>query len=174
MYRAPHSTGIANQGVNIVDENLEDVGLDPQSDVGYTSTYPISGIITTINSKSVLIYTTSTINIVAGQYIVITFNTTLSGIDPNHIIGARKVLTVSGIDNNTMLIEADAEATASGLNSLGSGSRNIRIKPILSIMPNKTIRFYVTTDYDGIIKYLNVRYHEDGVDYHKDICELNV
>ena len=41
-------------------------------------------------------------------------------------------------------------------------------------MPNKTIRFYVTTDYDGIIRYLNVRYHEDGVDYHKDICELNV
>ena len=66
MYRAPHSTGIANQGVNIVDENLEDVGLDPQSDMGSFSTYPISGIITTINSKSVLIYTTSTINIVAG------------------------------------------------------------------------------------------------------------
>ena len=149
-------------------------GFDPQSDMGHSTTYPISGIITTINSKTVLVYTTSTINIVAGQYIVITFNTTLSGIDPNHIIGARKVLTVSGIDNNTMLIEAHAEATVSGLNSLGSGSRNIRIKPILSIMPNKTIRFYVTTDYDGIIKYLNVRYHEDGVDYHKDICEFSV
>ena len=132
MYRAPHSTGIANQGVNIVDENLEDVGLDPQSDMGNFTTYPISGIITTINSKSVLIYTTSTINIVAGQYIVITFNTTLSGIDPNHIIGARKVLTVSGIDNNTMLIEADAEATASGINSLGSGSRNFVSNPFLA------------------------------------------
>ena len=126
MYRAPHSTGIANQRVKIVDPHLEDVGPDPQSDIGSFSTYPISGIITTINSKTVLLYTTSIINIVAGQYIVIIFNTTLSGIDPNHIIGVRKVLTVSGIDNNTMLIEADAEATASGVNSLGVGIREMR------------------------------------------------
>ena len=95
-----------------------------------------------------------------------------SHIDPNHIIGASKVLTVSGIDNNALQIEADAEATASGINSFGSGPRNFRIKPILSIMPNKTIRFYVTSD--GTLRYLNVRYHEDGVDYHKDICEFNI
>ena len=150
MYRAPHSTGIANQGVNIVDENLEDVGLDPQSDMGSFSTYPISGIITTINSKTVLLYTTSTINIVAGQYIVITFNTTLSRIDPNHIIGVRTVITVSGYDNNSLLIEADAEATASGNAILGAGTQTLRISPILITMRNKSIRCYVKTDDNGI------------------------
>ena len=175
MYRAPHSTGIANQGVNIVDENLEDVELDPQSDPGTQTDYPIIIVMTTINSQLVWVYTSWEIpNNLTGQYIVIALNATLTGIDRNHIIGVRKVINVSGTDNNNLLIEADAEATASGINSFGSGSRNFRIKPILSIMPNKTIRFYVTSDYDGIIKYLNVRYHEDGVDYHKDICEFSV
>ena len=88
MYRAPHSTGIANQGVNTVDENLEDVELDPQSDPGTQTDYPIIIVMTTINSKSVLIYTSWDIPInLTGQYIVIALNATLTGIDRNHIIG---------------------------------------------------------------------------------------
>jgi hypothetical protein len=176
MYRAPHSTGIANQGVNIVDENLEDVELDPQSDPGPQTDYPISLIITTMYSKSITIFTPWVVNIVAGQYIVITLNTTITGIDPNDILGERKVLIVSGVDNNSLTFDADAEATASGWNaSLGSVAETpmFRISPILSTMPNKTIRFYVNTDDNGM-KNLNVRYQEDGVDYHTDICEFNV
>ena len=78
MYRAPHSTGIANQRVNTVDANLEDLELDPQSDPGPPADYPVSLIVTTINSKSITIYTPWVVNIVAGQYIVITLNTTIT------------------------------------------------------------------------------------------------
>ena len=96
--------------------------LDPQSDPGTRTEYPIAIAVTTINSKLVRVYTPWILNIVAGQYIVITFNTTQSGIDPNHIIGVRTVITVSGYDNNSLLIEADAEATASGNATLGAGT----------------------------------------------------
>ena len=174
MYRAPHSTGIANQRVNTVDANLEDLELDPQSDPGPPADYPVSLIVTTMYSKSITIYTPWVVNIVAGQYIVITLNTTITGLDPNDILGERKVLIVSGVDNNSLTFDADAEATASGWNpSLGFTVPMFRVSPILSIMPNKTIRFYVNTDDNGI-KNLNVRYHEDGIDYHTDLSALNV
>ena len=178
MHRTPHSTGIANQGLNVVDENLEDVELDPQSDPGTQTDYPIIIVMTTINSKLVWVYASWDIPInLTGQYIVIALNATLTGIDRNHIIGVRKVINVVGYDNNSLLIEADAEATASGNQTIDyfadPGGNTFRIKPILSIMPNKTIRFYVNTDDNGM-KNLNVRYHEDGIDYHTDLSALNV
>ena len=122
--------------------------LDPQSDPGTRTEYPIAIAVTTINSK--LVRVPWILNIVAGQYIVITFNTTLSRIDPNHIIGVRTVITVSGYDNNSLLIEADAEATASGNAILGAGTQTLRISPILITMRNKSIRCYVKTDDNGI------------------------
>ena len=76
MYRTPHSTGIANQGVNTVDENLEDVELDSQSDPGTQTDYPIALISTTGNSKMVqvkrlwlpFLNVPARLNIVVGQY----------------------------------------------------------------------------------------------------------
>ena len=52
--------------------------LDPQSDPGTPTEYPIVAIITAINTKLVIVYTPYTLNIVAGQNIVITFDTTIS------------------------------------------------------------------------------------------------
>ena len=135
-----------------MDENLEDVELDPQSDPGTQTDYPIIIVMTTaINSKLVWVYTSWEIpNNLTGQYIVITLNATLSGIDRNHIIGVRKVINVVGYDNNSLLIEADAEATASGNAILGAGTQTLRISPILITMRNKSIRCYVKTDDNGI------------------------
>jgi len=170
MQRISHSTGVAN---NIIEPNLVDIELDAGSVAGNLTSYSINGITTTLNSKLVQVYTNITNPPVSvGQYIVISFLTSLSNIDPDEINGVRKVLAITGFDNNLLTIEADTEASATGNATLGAGSKTFTIKPILSVMNNNTIRFYVTSD--GASRYLNVRYHENGIDYTKDIVLLDV
>jgi hypothetical protein len=172
MQRIPHSTGLNN---NIEEVNLVDIELDAGSNegAGYPSFtyYSINAIITTDNSKTIELYNNTSLPISTGQYIVVSLaSQTLNGIPHTAITGLRKVLNVSGFDNNLLTIEADTTATSSGTipNSSFGSSDKFRIKPILSTMSDNTVRFYVL-DLGAGDKYLRFRYRENGIDYNGDV-----